>query len=81
MSSTDVLYRTDLFLGKPENEKPFIATVPIGRASTPADVANTCCFLASDEAEFLTGNAVEVVSHLSSLVSPAAVSCWEQDMR
>ena len=25
------MYRTELFLGKAENEKPFIATVPLGR--------------------------------------------------
>ena len=60
MLTLDVDARTDLFLGKPENEKPFVATVPLGRASTPRDVANTCCFLASDDADFLTGNAVEV---------------------
>jgi NAD(P)-dependent dehydrogenase (short-subunit alcohol dehydrogenase family) len=52
--------RTDLFLGKPENEKVFMSTVPLGRGTKPSDVANTCCFLASDEASFLTGNAVEV---------------------
>ncbi|SMQ46899.1 unnamed protein product [Zymoseptoria tritici ST99CH_1A5] len=46
---------TDLFLGKPENEATFMATVPLGRGSTPRDVANTCCFLCSDEADFLTG--------------------------
>lgn len=52
--------RTELFLGKPENEKAFVATVPLGRSSNPKDIANTCAFLASDEASFLTGNAVEV---------------------
>ena len=52
--------RTELFLGKPENEKPFIATVPMGRGATPKDIANTCAFLASEEAAFMTGNAVEV---------------------
>jgi len=46
---------TDLFLGKPENAKAFTATVPLGRGSTPKDVANACCFLSSDEAEFITG--------------------------
>jgi 3-oxoacyl-[acyl-carrier protein] reductase len=38
----------------------FVATVPLGRLSTPQDVANTALFLASSEAEFLTGNIVEV---------------------
>jgi NAD(P)-dependent dehydrogenase (short-subunit alcohol dehydrogenase family) len=55
-----IIFRTELFLGKPENEKPFMATVPMGRGATPQDVANTCAFLASEEAAFLTGNAVEV---------------------
>jgi 3-oxoacyl-[acyl-carrier protein] reductase len=38
----------------------FVATVPLGRLSTPQDVANAALFLASDEAAFLTGNVVEV---------------------
>jgi 3-oxoacyl-[acyl-carrier protein] reductase len=38
----------------------FIATVPMGRLSTPQDVAQAALFLASDEAAFLTGNVVEV---------------------
>nr|OQO29319.1 hypothetical protein B0A51_02895 [Rachicladosporium sp. CCFEE 5018]OQO29869.1 hypothetical protein B0A51_02321 [Rachicladosporium sp. CCFEE 5018] len=46
---------SDLFLGKPENEAKFMATVPMGRGSTPADVGNACAFLASEESSFLTG--------------------------
>ncbi|KAG5915023.1 hypothetical protein E4U42_000179 [Claviceps africana] len=49
---------THLFLGKPdtvENQASFVSTVPLGRPSTPADVANACCYLASDEAGFITG--------------------------
>lgn len=30
-------------------------TIPLRRPSTPADVANACCYLASDEAAFITG--------------------------
>ncbi|KAK7417061.1 hypothetical protein QQX98_004822 [Neonectria punicea] len=54
---------THLFLGKadtPENREAFVATVPLGRPSTPADVANACCYLASDEASFITGTNTEV---------------------
>ncbi|KAM3520781.1 hypothetical protein MY4038_009284 [Beauveria bassiana] len=54
---------THLFLGKPdtpENRAAFVSTIPLGRPSMPADVANACCFLASDEAEFLTGTNIEV---------------------
>ncbi len=38
----------------------FMATVPLGRFSTPRDLANAALFLASDEAEFLTGVCLEV---------------------
>jgi len=40
--------------------KAFTAAVPMGRGSTPADVANACCYLASDEAGFITGVNLEV---------------------
>jgi 3-oxoacyl-[acyl-carrier protein] reductase len=39
----------------PENRAKFIATVPLGRMSKPEDIANAALYLASDEAEFLTG--------------------------
>ncbi len=50
------------FMGEdtPEKRAAFRATVPLGRLSTAQDIANACLFLASDEAEFLTGNIVEV---------------------
>ncbi|KAI0912477.1 3-oxoacyl-reductase [Ustulina deusta] len=54
---------THLFIGKPdtpENRKAFESTVPLGRGSTPADVANACCYIASDEAAFITGVNLEV---------------------
>ncbi|KAI0547797.1 3-oxoacyl-reductase [Xylaria curta] len=54
---------THLFIGKadtPENRKAFESTVPLGRGSTPADVAGACCYLASDEASFITGINLEV---------------------
>ncbi|CAG2008554.1 unnamed protein product [Fusarium graminearum] len=38
----------------------FVSTIPIGRPSTPSDVANACCYLASDEAAFITGVDLEV---------------------
>lgn len=60
MRFADSSCSTDLFLGKPENEKAFMATVPMGRGSSPRDVANTACFLASDEADYLTGIAIPV---------------------
>lgn len=46
------------FMGKPdtpENRARFLATIPLGRMSTPADIANACLFLAQEESRFLTG--------------------------
>lgn len=39
----------------PENRAKFVATIPLGRMSTPRDIANAALFLASDEAELITG--------------------------
>jgi len=44
----------------PEAEAKFVATIPLGRPSTPADIANAVLYLASDEAEFITGVCLEV---------------------
>ena len=51
------------FIGKPdtpENREPFLATIPLGRLSTPEDIANAALYLASDEASLLTGVLLEV---------------------
>lgn len=44
----------------PENRAKFISTIPLGRMSQPKDIANACLYLASDEAEFITGVILEV---------------------
>lgn len=44
----------------PDNRARFLATIPMGRMSTPQDVANACLYLASDEAAFITGTCIEV---------------------
>jgi 3-oxoacyl-[acyl-carrier protein] reductase len=44
----------------PDNRKKFIAGIPMGRLSTPQDIANACLYLASDEAQFITGVVLEV---------------------
>jgi hypothetical protein len=36
-------------------EKALLAATPMGRRGTPEEVANVYCFLASDEASFVTG--------------------------
>jgi 3-oxoacyl-[acyl-carrier protein] reductase len=50
------------FMGGDSDElrTKFRAGVPLGRLSTPQDVANAALFLASDEADFLTGVVLEV---------------------
>ncbi len=44
----------------PETRAKFVASIPLGRMSTPRDVAAACLFLASEDAEFLTGVCLEV---------------------
>lgn len=60
MGATGLL---ETFMGvpdTPENRAKFIATIPLGRLSTPEDMANAALYLVSDEAEFLTGVVLEV---------------------
>ncbi|WP_232480877.1 glucose 1-dehydrogenase [Roseomonas sp. KE2513] len=53
---------TPLLLPKlmPERRAAFEASIPLGRLARPRDVANAALYLASDEAEFITGVALEV---------------------
>lgn len=44
----------------PEKRAAFKATVPLGRFSTPRDIANAALYLASDDADFITGVVLEV---------------------
>ena len=41
-------------------KKAFLATIPLGRFSTPLDIANACLYLASDEASMISGSCIEV---------------------
>ena len=44
----------------PEMREKFRASIPLGRLSTPQDIANAALWLVSDEAAFITGVALEV---------------------
>ena len=44
----------------PENRARFLATIPLGRLSKPRDIANAALYLASDEADMLTGVILDV---------------------
>ncbi len=50
------------FLGEdtPERRNAFLSTIPLGRFSSPNDLANAACFLCSDEASMITGSILEV---------------------
>ncbi len=50
------------FMGGDSEElrQKFTASIPLGRMSRPSDLASAALFLASDEAEFLTGVCLEV---------------------
>jgi 3-oxoacyl-[acyl-carrier protein] reductase len=43
-----------------ETQAQWIAQVPLGRLGTPDDVASAVCFLASDEASYITGQILAV---------------------
>lgn len=50
------------FMGEdtPARRAQFIASIPLGRLSQPRDIANAALFLASDDADFITGVCLEV---------------------
>ncbi|WP_163848340.1 SDR family oxidoreductase [Pseudooceanicola aestuarii] len=50
------------FMGEdtPEVRAKFLSTIPLGRFSTPADIANATLYLSSDEASMVTGVCMEV---------------------
>lgn len=51
-----------MFMGEdtPEVRAKFLATIPMGRFSTPEDMGNAACYLCSDEASLVTGVCLEV---------------------
>ena len=50
------------FMGEdtPEMRNKFLASIPLGRFSTPEDLGNAACYLCSDEASMVTGVCMEV---------------------
>jgi NAD(P)-dependent dehydrogenase (short-subunit alcohol dehydrogenase family) len=52
---------TPLLQGIPDHYlRPMIEEIPLGRVGTPEDIGNLAAFLASDEARYITGAAIEV---------------------
>jgi 3-oxoacyl-[acyl-carrier protein] reductase len=55
------LIDTDMTRALPENARSeWLSKVPLGRFGTPGDVASAVCFLASDEAAYITGQVLNV---------------------
>lgn len=53
----------ETFMGMPdtpENRAKFVSTIPLGRLCEPEDMASAALYLASDEAQFITGAILEV---------------------
>ena len=42
------------------SQEQWTARIPLGRLGTPADIASAVCFLASDEASYITGHVLAV---------------------
>ncbi len=53
-------YVRNMKLPKEEVVKRFTAKVPLGRLATVDDVVNVTCFLASDRASYMTGQAINI---------------------
>ena len=55
------LIDTDMTRGLPQNVRDqWVATVPLGRFGTAEDVASAVCFLATDEASYISGQVLAV---------------------
>jgi NAD(P)-dependent dehydrogenase (short-subunit alcohol dehydrogenase family) len=50
----------DRFVGTEENKKLFLQHIPVHRAGTPDEVAQTILFLASDKSSYVTGQSFAV---------------------
>ena len=55
MGETGMLQTAMGGVDTPENRARFLSSIPLGRFSLPADIANAAAFLVSDEAAFITG--------------------------
>lgn len=63
LHTTDICTRLPRVLGGSDSEegrKRLLAAIPLGRVCQPEDVANMVLFLASDEANFITGACMDV---------------------
>ena len=61
MMGREVVWEGKYFKMDPEQvKKAYLDSIPLGRLETPEDVAKLVLFLASDDADYITGEAIEV---------------------
>jgi meso-butanediol dehydrogenase/(S,S)-butanediol dehydrogenase/diacetyl reductase len=61
MQDRELEWEAQLAGGTPEQiKRGYIEATPLGRLGTPEDVARLVCFLASDDADFITGQSINV---------------------
>ena len=54
------LYKSFMGTDTPEIREKFLSTIPLGRFSTPEDMAHAACYLCSDESSMVTGVCMEI---------------------
>jgi meso-butanediol dehydrogenase / (S,S)-butanediol dehydrogenase / diacetyl reductase len=61
MQDRELVWEAQLSHSTPEQiKRGYIDATPMGRLGTPVDVARLVCFLASDDADFITGQSINV---------------------
>ena len=57
------------------------ATVPVGRAGTPADIAHACLFLASAQSDYITGTTIKMDGGSTVAASPGRADILQERLK
>lgn len=57
------------------------ATVPVGRAGTPADIAHACLFLASAKSDYITGTTIKMDGGSTVAASPGRAGILQERLK
>jgi NAD(P)-dependent dehydrogenase (short-subunit alcohol dehydrogenase family) len=69
---TETPLSLDLWSKNPSRRERLESTVPVGRVARPEEIASAIAYLASDEAEFVTGSTLVIDGGLTSLMRPTS---------